>query len=146
MPEKSIFQSLRDVSDQIESLFLKIFKGTFLYYERPDVKMARRLRSVGLAEDDILPLIKNLYIISRMVGSAVSIDDMACIVIHIHCKGLLSKDDFMDLRYRGVNMTPALSRLKGVEEDDIRYMIKSGKISSDDFLRALKLYVNGEYV
>jgi len=120
-------------------------RDLILNFINPYHKIALQLRSVGMKSEDILPMINNLYkVMKRMNGSDIRINDLAYLFIQVHCKGCFTNEEFVRLKYNGVDLLPELKSIKDTYDEDIniRYEIKSGKVSSGEFIEAVRLYLN----
>ena len=126
---RNIFQELRD-------FYLDILN--------PDRKLIMRLSAVQIDSSEILPLIKSLHSVMRELnGSDMPINDLAQLFIQVHCKGFLSNEECIRLRYNGVNLLPHLKLIKNSYYNEALISdLKLGRVSSKAFLEAVRLYLN----
>lgn len=142
---KSTFQLLREASDSIEKLYLKAVEGTFLHYKHPDVRYAEQLKTVGVLDDDIQPLLKDLYNILDRTGMAHTIDSAVIVTCFVYAQGYIAVEDVkMMMSLNSVNLLSEFSDLYNEPKNSIWERIKVQGVSVTDFRKAIKMCADYE--
>ncbi|WP_155297347.1 tape measure protein [Spirosoma aerolatum] len=94
---------------------------------------------VGLEEryDRIMPIIKTMSDVA--VGSQNELKDLILILGQVKMKGRLQAEEGLQFAERRVNLMPYLAKAIGKKQTDLPDLMKDGKISYENVLRALSM-------
>jgi len=131
------FTTMLGSAEKAQTLIAQLSKfAATTPFETPEIANAgKQLLAFGVSADDIIPTLTKLGDISA--GLNIPLGDMAYLFGTNRAQGKLMTGDLNQLASRGVPIIAALAKTMGVAESSIKDMASEGKISFDDFNKAL---------
>jgi len=120
---------------------LSEMRDTFRNFVTPkDHPYVLRLRSCGVHEEDIQPLIKDLHIILKGLGMYDTIDTLITSVCLVYAKGVLTNDDAkMIMSSSLMSLISEFTEMYHEPKDVIMRRVKWEGIPVSDFRKAIKM-------
>lgn len=123
-----------DIEDTMASA-LEAVKGTAFGLDEA-AKAASQFGASGMrAGDDMTSALRAISGVAAMTSS--SYDDIANVFTKVAGNGRVMGDDLLRLSARGLNAAATLAESLGVTESEVRQLVTEGKVSFEDFYRAM---------